>query len=124
MVLRKRLGMRELEGQILEVLWASEQPLTPREVHVRLPGGRRLAYTTVTTVLARLWKKKILARRREGRAYAYRPRESRSEFAARRMQEILTKSGDRLDVLATFLDRIPAEERAELRDMLGRRSKR
>jgi predicted transcriptional regulator len=122
LVLRKRLGMRQLEAQVLDVLWTSDQPLTPREVHMRLPRGKRLAYTTVTTVLARLWKKKILTRRREGRTFTYWPRESRSELAARRMQEILTTSGDRLEVLATFLEAIPAEERAKLRKMLGRRS--
>jgi predicted transcriptional regulator len=123
-VIRKRLGMRELEAQVLDILWTSEQPLTPREVHMRLPGGRRLAYTTVTTVLARLCKKKMLVRRRDGRTFTYRPRESRSEFAARRMREILTTSGDRREVLASFLEAIPADERAELRQMLGRGSRR
>jgi predicted transcriptional regulator len=123
-VIRKRLGMRELEAQVLNILWTSEQPLTPREVHMRLPGGRRLAYTTVTTVLARLCKKKMLVRRRDGRTFTYRPRESRSEFAARRMREILTTSGDRREVLASFLEAIPADERAELRQMLGRGSRR
>lgn len=123
-MIRKRLGMRELEAQVLNILWTSEQPLTPREVHMRLPGGRRLAYTTVTTVLARLCKKKMLVRRRDGRTFTYRPRESRSEFAARRMREILTTSGDRREVLASFLEAIPADERAELRQMLGRGSRR
>lgn len=123
-MIRKRLGMRELEAQVLDILWTSEQPLTPREVHMRLPGGRRLAYTTVTTVLARLCKKKMLVRRRDGRTFTYRPRESRSEFAARRMREILTTSGDRREVLASFLEAIPADERAELRQMLGRGSRR
>ncbi len=121
MALKKRLGMRELETRVLDILWDSKRGLTPSEVRERLPGGNRLAYTTVTTVLARLWKKKILSRRRAGRTFTYKPRESRTESAGRRMQEILSRSGDRQGALANFLEAMPPKERAQLRQMLGRR---
>ena len=56
-----------LETDILGVLWAASGPLTPAEVNDRLDSG--LAYTTVLTVLARLWTKGLLERTRQGRAY-------------------------------------------------------
>src|ERR1044072_9659468 len=42
--------------------------------------GRRTAYTTWMTTLDRLFKKGLLAREKQGRAYFYTPRVSREEF--------------------------------------------
>ena len=36
-------------------------------------GGRRLAYTTVMTMLSRLHERGLLTRRKVGRGYVYRP---------------------------------------------------
>ena len=61
-----RLG--PLERKILEEVWSRES-LTVREL---LAGGRiRLAYTTVMTTLDRLFKKGLLDRTEEGRAFRY-----------------------------------------------------
>ena len=44
-----------LEADVLGVLWAADgQSLSPAEVNERLPTD--LAYTTIMTVLTRLWK--------------------------------------------------------------------
>lgn len=115
----KRLGMRELEALVLEVLWDNPDGLVPREVHEGLAGVRPLAPTTVGTVLTRLWEKGVLRRRREGRAYVYLPRESRSEYTARRMNEILQAAGNRSEALASFVEEIPPKDRKHLRRILG-----
>src|ERR1700722_20494796 len=61
-----RLG--PLERRILEEVWSCES-LTVREL---LAGGRiRLAYPTVMTTLDRLFKKGLLDRTEEGRAFRY-----------------------------------------------------
>jgi predicted transcriptional regulator len=49
-----RLG--ELERAIMDVLWDAVEPLTVRQVGLRLTN-RDLAHTTVMTVLDRLAKK-------------------------------------------------------------------
>lgn len=112
--------MRQLEAQLLDILWDDPAGLMPRDVHDRLPARRPLAYTTVNTVLVRLWEKGILRRQRRGRAFVYSPKESRGEYTARRMNEILRTSGDHKEVLASFLDTIDPKDRSQLRKMLHR----
>ena len=108
-----------LENAVMDVLWDSEVALTPRDVQTRLPVERRVEYTTVMTVLARLWKKGRLERERSGRAYAYLPVRTRSEHAAMRMEEILETAGDRSIALAQFAEQLSASERKKLKVMLG-----
>jgi len=114
----QRLPMGELEAQVLEVLWEADDWLTPGDVHAVLSKKRSLAYTTAMTILVRLWNKGTLERRREGRAYAYHPIQSREERAADRMSELLSDVGDRSAVLAHFLDALAPAERARLRRLL------
>jgi predicted transcriptional regulator len=70
-----RLG--PLEVQILRYLWQCGSA-TVREV---LDSGEVVgAYTTLMTTLDRLHKKGLLARRPEGRAFRYSPRQTEQEF--------------------------------------------
>ncbi len=66
-----RRARGELESDVLATLWAADGPLTARQVMERLPGD--LAYTTVLTILSRLYDKGMLVRHREGRGFAYAP---------------------------------------------------
>lgn len=115
---QKRLGMRELESQVLDALWAAGRRLTPGEVQELLPGQRQLAYTTVMTVLVRLWKKQLVNRTRVGRAYAYFPGLSRGDYAARKMKEILAASGNSSEALASFIHEIEPSDLARLKELL------
>jgi predicted transcriptional regulator len=114
----ERLAMGELEAAVMEVLWDRGGWLTPGEVHEVLAARRPLAYTTVMTILVRLWQKGRLERERDGRAFAYRPLDTREEHAARRMRELLTDVTDRPAVLSHFLNGLPAADRAQLRRLL------
>lgn len=117
-VKRARLQMGELEAAVMEVLWNRGGWSTPGEVHEVLAADRPLAYTTVMTILVRLWQKDRLERERDGRAYAYRPLQSREEHAAARMSELLVGVADRPAALAHFLQTLPAADRDQLRRML------
>ena len=110
--------MGELEASVMEVLWDRGGWLTPGEVHEVLAARRALAYTTVMTILVRLWQKGRLERQRDGRAFAYRPLDTREEYAARRMREVLTAATDRPAVLNHFLSGLPPADRAQLRRLL------
>ncbi|HKI27311.1 MAG TPA: BlaI/MecI/CopY family transcriptional regulator [Candidatus Sulfotelmatobacter sp.] len=66
-----------LEGRLLETLWQRGNA-TVREL--QQDGYQDLAYTTVMTTLDRLFKKNLLSRAAEGRAFRYTPRLSREEF--------------------------------------------
>jgi len=68
-----------LEERLLEALWQRGHA-TVRDL---LNGGgvcRDLAYTTVMTTLDRLFKKNLLSREVEGRAFRYMPRFTREEL--------------------------------------------
>ena len=60
-----------LQIAVLRVLWAQGEA-TVAEVQQRLAGRRRLALTTVATLLSRLEKRGVVAYRAEGRQYVYR----------------------------------------------------
>lgn len=114
----KRLGMFELESQVREVLWSAQKSLSPGDVQDLLPKDRELAYTTVMTVLVRLWKKQQVDRVRQGRAYLYVPRLSRGDYAAKKMREILASSGSANEALASFVQGIEPSDLASLRELL------
>lgn len=67
-----------LERAVMEESWRRGEA-SVREMHTAF--GERMAYTTLMTTLDRLYKKGLLARRKEGRAFYYTPRFSRAEFA-------------------------------------------
>ena len=115
-----RLGRGELEKQVLDVLWAAGGPVTPRQVHDQMGKSRKLAYTTTMTILVRLYKKGLVEREPAGRAFAYRPRVSRDQRAAERMNDALTSAGDASLALTHFVESLPADQVHELRAALRR----
>jgi predicted transcriptional regulator len=120
-----RLGPGELEAHVMDVLWSSDGPMTPREVQDVVSTARRpLAYTTVMTILVRLWEKGMLTREEQGRAFTYEPVVGREEWTAQRMRDLLDESGDRAAALTHFVGSIGAREATQLRRALdGRRRK-
>ena len=119
-----RLGMGELERRVMDVLWDDGGQLTPAEVNARLDSERELAYTTVITVLVRLFEKGSVTRQRRGRAWAYRSVLGREEQAAQRMSEMLRTGGDQSISLARFVENMSAKERTELKRLLEARSRK
>lgn len=113
-----RRPMGELEAAVMSVLWDRGGWLTPGEVHAVLERERPIAYTTVMTILVRLWTKGRLERQRDGRAYAYRPLQSREEHAAARMGAMLVGVGDRPAALNHFVRALAPADRDQLRRML------
>lgn len=119
-----KLGRGELETRVMDILWSNEEAMTPREVHDILRRRRQgVAYTTVMTILVRLWQKGMADRTEQGRAFAYRPVEPRDEWTARRMRELLRGSGDRAAALTQFVRAIDGREIAQLRRALERRGR-
>ncbi len=112
--------MGELEGAIMDTLWERGGWLTPGEVHGALQRqGYELAYTTVMTVLVRLWQKERVRRQRDGRAYAYHPVISREQYVAATMEEALAAARDRSAALSHFLRALGPADRVQLRRLLA-----
>jgi len=108
----------DLEAAIMDRLWSSEQPLTVREMLDELATDRRLAYTTVMTVMDNLYRKGWLTRELAGRAYLYRPVSSRQEYSAELMRQALAGSGDEVATLLRFVDHMTDEEATAVRDAI------
>lgn len=106
-----------LEGDVLAVLWKSDKALMPGEVNALLDDT--LAYTTVMTVLTRMWKKGLAKREPQGRGFAYRAVLSESELATQRMTDTLKAAGNRSSVLAGFVGSLSARDVRRLRRLLG-----
>ena len=107
-----------LESSVMEILWSADHALTPAEVRVELAPNNPVAYTTVLTVVSRLWKKGLLAREGQGRTYTYAPVEEKEEATARRMEELLASTGERGLTLARFLETLSHSDRVALRRLL------
>ena len=103
----------------MDRMWAASRPLSVREVLDDLRGDRVLAYTTVMTVMDNLYRKGWLTRKREGRAYLYRPSASREGHAARLMSQAFTEGGDPAATLVHFIEAMSPDEAAALRHALS-----
>ena len=117
----KNLG--DLEAVVMDILWASPEPVTVREVLETLEPTRPLAYTTVMTVMDNLHRKGFLLRELDGRAYRYRPAKPREDHAAELMAELLAESGNRSNTLLRFVDYMSREELSNLKKALEQRKR-
>ena len=106
-----------LEMACLGTLWTLGEG-TVREVVTALAPRKAFAYTTVMTILTRLWKKGQVTRSRSGRAYAYAPTLSQAEFLAERMGGELRRTRDRSAVLSQFVDKLSKADTKALRVLL------
>lgn len=84
--LKKVFG--DLEADIMEIVWNSED-VTVREVFEELRLEKKLAYTTVMTIMNRLVDKHLLKRESRGNAFSYTPTVSENEFATQVVSEVL-----------------------------------
>lgn len=111
-------GLGSLEAKIMQVAWdQADRYLQVREM-LDLLGGD-LAYTTVMTVMNRLYEKGLLKRKRQGRAWAYRPATSREAYAAATMAEALNVAENRTAALLHFVADLKGDEAAALRRLLS-----
>ena len=114
--------MGALENIVLTALWRAKDALTPGEVVETIDDPP--AYTTIMTILTRLWHKGLVEREARGRAYAYRPLVGEAELAARRMRATLESTSDRQDALSHFVGTLSKRDERALRKILddpGRR---
>lgn len=72
-----------LESDVMHVIWQSPIPVSVRFVTETLQKERKIAYTTVMTIMSRLTEKGLLKRKSRGKAYVY--------YAAYSKDKLLTK---------------------------------
>jgi predicted transcriptional regulator len=112
-------GFGDLEAAVMQQIWDFAAPVTVREVHTELVRDRTLAYTTVLTVMEKLFRKGWLRRELEGKAHRYRAVATREQYGAGLMREALSGSGNREVALLDFVRQMTLEEAAALRAALN-----
>jgi predicted transcriptional regulator len=116
---RSRGALGPLEAQAMQVLWERPGEASVRDVHAGLGG--ELAYTTVMTTLDRLFKKGLLARRREGRGFVYSASVSRDDLsrglAGALVEGLLGRANAHRPVLSGIIDAVGDKDRAMLEEL-------
>ena len=110
-----------LQAEVMAILWEKGEA-TVREVVERLNRRRKqkLAYTTVLTLVSRLWTRGLLAREPDGRGYRYQPTKNRDELLADLSDELIDRLFSDFGEIAvarlgTRLDALDIERQEALR---------
>jgi BlaI family transcriptional regulator, penicillinase repressor len=78
------------ELEILKVVW-ERGPATVRDVYEALRARRRIAYTTVLTMMNVLERKGHLRKRPEGRSFRYQPTRPRAQVLRAMVREFVAR---------------------------------
>lgn len=91
---KNELGLGTAEFEVLKVLWA-EGPSPVRDVlNLLHERGRRVAYTTVQTLLTRLEQKGFVSSDKSGLAYVFRATLSRDRVRKSRIKSLVSQLYD------------------------------
>ena len=105
------------ELEIMKIVWRLERT-TVRDVYEELLKDRKIAYTTVMTMMKVLEQKGHLKRSSEDKAHVYEPSESRLKVVGSMVTEFLNRvfDGSAEPLLAHLVDQkhITREELAEI----------
>jgi predicted transcriptional regulator len=101
---RDLTGLGWLEAEILRIVWDKGQ-VTVRDVYEELRLRRRIAYTTVMSVLRNLAAKGLLNQDKNKPAYLYTPTVDDVEVAHAILDSLVDKiMGGRVDPLIDYLE--------------------
>ena len=80
----------ELQAEVMEIFWRRDDA-TVREVVTELNEHHNLAYTTVLTLVSRLWSRGLLAREPEGRGFRSRASKTQDAFRGELSDELIDR---------------------------------
>ena len=91
------------EFEVMDVLWRLKQA-TVKEIHGAIGRRRKIAYTTVSTLLARLREKGLVAAEERNFAYVFRPLVRRDRVVRRKLDELVRNFlGGNLGPMAAYI---------------------
>ena len=112
-------ALGKLEKTVMEEAWRRGR-VSASDIYRAF--GERTAYTTWMTTLDRLYKKGLLVREKEGRAYLYAARVTREEFERGVAEDVLgglleRNSGGAEPLLACIVDAVSEQDRSLLDEL-------
>ena len=120
----KRTRLGDLQLRIMEVLWRHGES-TVGTVHESLESSEGHAYTTIATMLQKMEKRGLVARRMEGRRGVYRPLVESSDVRKSMVDDLVERLfhgnlEEMVDHLLTSRD-VSADELKRLSKMIAER---
>lgn len=123
----KTATLGELEQQIMDIVWELKN-CSARDVLIKLEQDKKLAYTTVATILQRLYDKGLLSRKENTTGHVYSPKVSKERYTKNVAQSFLKKFIDSFGdtAIASFaesIDKLPEEKRKYFLEILDEHDK-
>jgi len=87
---RRSTTLTEQELEIMKIVWARESA-TVRDVYEALLERRKVAYTTVMTMMKILEQKKYLKKTQSDRAYVYRPAQPQRQVIGAMVRDFVNR---------------------------------
>jgi BlaI family penicillinase repressor len=87
---RRSTTLTEQELEIMKIVWERETS-TVRDVYEALLERRKVAYTTVMTMMKILEQKKYLKRTQLDRAYVYRPAQPKRQVVGAMVRDFINR---------------------------------
>jgi len=79
-------ALHELESEVMEEMWRQPEATVRDVLEALNRGPKQRAYTTIMTIMCRLWDKGLLTRERRGRTDVYRAILSREAYLQERAE--------------------------------------
>jgi predicted transcriptional regulator len=116
--------LTEQELEIMKIVWAREVA-TVRDVYEALLERRKIAYTTVMTMMKILEQKKYLLKTQEDRAYIYRPAKPKNQVIKGMVREFVNRvfNGSAEPLLVHLIEdrRLSRKDLEEITHMIRRK---
>jgi BlaI family transcriptional regulator, penicillinase repressor len=87
---RKHTTLTPQELEIMKLVWQRESA-TVRDIYEALLEHRKIAYTTVMTMMKTLETKGYLKKRRQDRAFIYRPTHAKNQVIGGMIREFIDR---------------------------------
>jgi len=116
----------ELESQIMNIVWELKR-CSVRDVVDNLKIQKKLAYTTVATILQRLYEKGLVKREEDKLAILYSPKVSKESYS-KKIAKVITNNffdtfGDiGVASFADSIDKLPKEKKKYFLQLLNNRN--
>jgi len=103
----KKLNLGPLEKLVMECVWENDTQ-TVREVHTCIGGKRKVAYTTIMTLMVRLVDKGYLKRKPKGKHHIYSAKLSKSQSIKQNISQFIANLRDNYgeEAVSAFTDEL------------------
>ena len=124
---RKSLTFTAVELEFMQVVWPAGEVTSGHVQEVLNGRGRNLSDGSIRKILSILVKKGHLTRRREGRAFLYKPKIRQGQANRKMVQDLLKRAfgGSTALMVAALFDNNPLNERdlKEIKRLIAKHEK-